>query len=95
MGYGTIIISMFGNRDEKIRIITKIYRKFGRGGFISSSLSDVLTDEEMDSINMNRWKHANLVTHDGWGKKNGKQYRKWKLTSKTIELCNPKEEKQC
>lgn len=88
MGYGTIIISSFGNRDEKISIIRKIFHKFGRGGFISSSLSGVLTEDELKVFNANRWKHANLVTHAGWEKKLGKQYRLWRLTSQTVELCS-------
>jgi hypothetical protein len=87
MGYGTIIMSSFGNREEKIAIINKIWARFGRGGFVSSTLSEILTKDEMNVTNMNRWKHANLVTHDGWGKVKGKPYRKWKLTSQTIEQC--------
>ena len=87
MGYGTIIISSFGNRDEKVTIIKKIYTKFGRGGFVSSKLTEILTEEELKLTNMNRWKHANLVAHDGWEKVNGKPHRLWKLTPQTIAQC--------
>ena len=87
MGYGTIILSGFGNRDMKIKIIKKIWKKFGMTGFVSSQLTGILTKGEKKMANMNRWKHANLVSHAGWGKINGKPYRKWKLTTQTIERC--------
>lgn len=87
MGYGTIITSSFGNRDEKITIIRKIWKTYGRKGFISSQLTDILTEDELRLTNMNRWKHANLVAHAGWDKVKGKPHRLWKLTSHTIEQC--------
>ena len=92
MGYGTIIISSFGNREEKITIIRKIWNKFGSSGFISSNLSEILTDEELGMTNMNKFKHQNLVVHAGWGKINGKPHRMWKLTQATIsKLCTNRE----
>jgi len=87
MGSGTVVMSGFGNHEEKLSAIRKIWHTFGRGGFISSQLSSILTTEELTITNMNRWKNRNLVEHDGWEKVKGKPHRKWKLTSQTIEKC--------
>jgi hypothetical protein len=87
MGYGTFVMSSYGNRDEKVSAIKKIWHTFGRGGFISSQLRTILTKEELSVVNMNRFKHRNLVEHDGWEKIKGKPYRKWKLTSHIIDQC--------
>jgi hypothetical protein len=87
MGAGSVIISNFGDRDKKLNIIHKIWHRFGRGGFISSQLSTILTSDELVIANMNRWKHRCLVEHDGWETIKGKPRRKWKLTSQTIEKC--------
>lgn len=87
MGYGSITMSNFGCRDEKMVAIRKIWFRFKRGGFISSQLRTILTKKELTLANMNRWKHRNLVEHAGWEKIKGKPRRKWKLTSQTIEKC--------
>jgi hypothetical protein len=87
MGYRTVTIGNFGDREKKIVIIRKIWHRFGRGGFIYAWLPNVLSKSELKMVNLNRWKHRNLVTHNGWESIKGKPRRKWKLTSQTIEKC--------
>jgi hypothetical protein len=87
MDSGTFVMSGFGNRDEKLSAIRKIWHTFGRGGFIYAWLPPILTTDELTAANMNRWKNRSLVEHDGWEKIKGKPRRRWKLTSQTIEKC--------
>lgn len=84
MGYGTVVISTQGQRDEKIGIIRKIYKRFSNKPFTTIALKKLLTSGEMELVNMNKWRYDNIVRRGEYDRSMGSPRRTWSLTQCAI-----------